>query len=191
MRSLASKLILGVALSTAVPHPSKAKEWGAEVLLIEDELKMALTRNNFRVANMHYQRLEAMGPKAESSMYHVTHYIGAQAAKALGNIEDYRVRLMRAIASGNEEAAKDLSLFEAQVGMVKWKVKRPCDEDTLSVAPSSFDRALTMRREEVMLSIATTCKWEGYVAAGEYILTEEPLTVQPLSENPETQKTRK
>ena len=173
----------------------------AEVIRLEEELKILTASNRYSGADYTYERIEIMGVESFEMALNPfqAHRNGASAAKAIGDFEQYRIRLWRAktsldtaIGEINEPALRDviaeLSNIEGSYGAVRIAPR--------SESKSEGKKAISLRPELVTvqveglaepgtrlsiefaaMQIKDTGYFEGLIPEGVYMLGGESFTV--------------
>jgi len=160
------------------PEPSAAAQ--AALVLFTAEIKRLAIRAPQGIEPC-YQKILALGlsPKAE------VHYLGAQAARAAGNVSEQQVRLQLAKAGGMDVDG-ELEAIEQAYGTVrigpadeKKKKKRKKDEVGPELVAAEMPFAPDLRRaiEAAQESLRSTGAFSGFLPAGAYTLGDKSIQV--------------
>lgn len=150
----------------------------AERVRLSEEMKRLSSRNAWRGVDESYRRLEALEAKGVVIGYK-DHWLGAVAARELGDLNAVYVRLRKAKAVENTEEVNGwLSDIVANYGPVKLKVDPKFGGDA-SLAVSEMPFAPDQRRaiEAAQQALASSRGYDGLLPLGAYTFGGEGFTI--------------
>ncbi|MFZ5481879.1 MAG: hypothetical protein ACOZNI_34280 [Myxococcota bacterium] len=174
-------LLLSTALllPVLVPDAHAGDVEKAEHIRVGEEMRKLAQRNAWSAVEANYKALEELARKGEVLTYK-EHMLGAEAARALGDITSCRVRLTRAIALDPKQEAVDwIADIDQSYGHAiihfdaKWKGDRTL---TPAVAPFAPDQ-----RAQLATATATVAggkDYDGLLPAGDYTVGGRPFKVE-------------
>lgn len=144
----------------------------AEHVRLTEEMRRLAKRNAWKGVESAYVELEKLGAKGGTRLTFEDHYLGAQASRALGSVNDTYDRLQKALQVGGEkEAVKEalewLNDLKANYGSVVLtnKLKKPAE-----LSPAQMPFAPDKRNVIVaaQAELASGAAYKGLLPIGEY-----------------------
>ena len=182
--SLTACLTLG-ALSVASPAwAGKVEE--AERIRLTEEMRRLAKRNAWKGVEASYQELEVLEQKGLSLSFE-EHFLGAQAARALGNINDVHERLRHAVKAGGgpekvREAIEWLSDIDANYGRVDL-VNKTRSEALLAPLQMPFAPDQRHAIEAAAQEVLENGRYVGLLPAGEYTFGTSSVPVKAITDS--------
>lgn len=178
MTPLTRLLPLALLLFAGSAHAQSADE--AERTRLSEEMKRLSTRNAWRGVDESYRRLEALMEKGVVVSYK-DHFLGAQAARELGDLNGVYVRLQRAkAAEDTEEVRAWLGDIEANYGPVKLRVDPKFGGDaSLAIAEMPFAPDQRRAIEAAQIALKDTRSYNGLLPLGAYTFGGQAFEIKP------------
>jgi len=168
-----SPLLLAFFVGAASAGPVEA----AEHRRISDEMKAAMARNTWSAVDEHYRKLVELEARGEPLTVE-DHWIGAQAARSLGDLRTCRERLdLAARAGGSRDVIGWIEEIDAGWGPLRVTVDATWAGDrTLVPAEPGFapDQRAAVARATALLAGGS---FEGLVPVGSYSVGGQSVTV--------------
>ena len=177
----------------------------SEVQRLHDEMRIRATKNAWNGVNSAYEDIEALGPDPFSVAHDPAglHFLGAEAARNLGDVLEQRTRLRRAMtalggAEGEEAEAQrgaieaSLGNIETNFGMVDIRPRTPSRSEKKAlkrggpalVRPETpFLPDLRKAIEVAAATLAETGEFKGILPSGDYLLDGMSITVVAGTDN--------
>lgn len=150
----------------------------AEVARLQSEMQRLASRETWSGVEGLYHRLLALESKGIELTY-AEHMLGAQAARALGNVAATRTRLLRALALWETSLARNwLTEIDQRYGTVSVRVpNRQRESYTLAISQMPFQSDQRFAIDFARDAILEDAFFEGYIPIGQYTLGEVGFTV--------------
>lgn len=172
---LLTALALGVAV---VPEAHAGDVEKAEHTRLSEEMRKLAQRNAWSAVEANYKRLEELEKKGETISYQ-DHWLGAESARALGDITATRARLERATkVEAKKEALDWLAEIDANYGRVAIALDPKFQGDkalTPAVPPFAPDQRQSIANAGTAL--AGGKGYTGLLPAGDYTVGGQTFTV--------------
>jgi len=172
--------LIPLALLLAAPPAlagSTANE--AEHTRLADEMKRLSSRNAWKGVDDAYRELEQLAADGSITLTYRDHYLGASAARELGDVNAVYTRLQRALAvEKTEEATSWLADLNQNYGQVSLKIdaKYPGDR-SLSISEMPFDPGQRRVIEAAQLALQNTRAYAGILPLGDYSFGDKKFTI--------------
>lgn len=178
MPPLRRLLPLALLLIAGTGYAQSADE--AERTRLSEEMKRLSGRNAWRGVDESYKRLEALMEKGVKVGYK-DHYLGAVAARELGNLNAVYVRLQRAkAAEDTEEVRTWLADIESNFGPVKLRVDPKFGGDaSLNIAEMPFAPDQRRAIEAAQIALKDTRVYDGLLPLGAYTFGGQAFEIKP------------
>jgi hypothetical protein len=166
----------------ALIHPSFAQDIEpaivAEVARLQSEMQRLASRETWGGVEGLYHRLLDLESEGVELTY-AEHMLGAQAARALGNVAATRSRLLRALALWETSLARNwLTEIDQRYGTVSVRVpNRQRESYTLAISQMPFQSDQRFAVDFARDTILEDAVFEGYIPIGQYTLGEIEFTV--------------
>ena len=176
---------LVVLLAPAIAEAGTKED--AEHTRLAEEMRRLASRNAWRGVEAAYQKMLPL-QRRDVTLTFDDHYIGAQAASNLGNINDTYRRLKRAVAVAEEveqtrQAGNWLREIEGSYGQVELKVDpRYTGEATLSVVQMPFATDQRAAYDRAQAKVSRDGSYTGLLPVGKYTFGDSSFTVKPNSD---------
>lgn len=176
-----------------------------EVQRLQDEMRIRATKNAWNGVNTAYEQIEALGPDPFSVAQDPAglHFLGAEAARNMGDMLEQRTRLRRAMtalgsAESKEAEAQRASIeaslgnIETHFGMVDIRPRTPSRSEKKAlkrggpalIRPETpFAPDLRKAIEVAAATLSETGDFKGMLPAGDYLLDGVSVTVVAGTDN--------
>lgn len=145
--------------------PAFAGEAEAEHVRLQNEIGSLVARSAWRGADRVYEQMVAL----RLPLTFDDHWLGAQTAKALGNVNDTHVRLKAAEALGPTELLyEELAQLYAAYGMVKVKVSKDHEQPVLRTLEMPFDPVMARTIDAARVAVEADNAYDGLLPLGRY-----------------------
>ncbi|MFH1466416.1 MAG: hypothetical protein ABIO70_18680 [Pseudomonadota bacterium] len=153
----------------------------AEHIRLTEEMRRLSKRNAWKGVETAYVELEALQKRGVELSYE-DHWLGAQAARALGDINGVYMRLKAAAkVDGSQEVIEWLSDLDAHYGQVDLSSKRK-EAVALSAAAMPFAPDQRAAIEAAVAAVGAGQAYKGLLPAGSYTFGDETVTVTAACE---------
>ena len=170
-----STLALLVFLFAAPAFAGEVED--AEHIRLTEEMRKLSKRNAWKGVEAAYVELEALEKRGVALTYE-DHWLGAQAARALGDINGVYKRLKAAArVDGTTEVIEWLSDLDAHYGQVDLTSKRK-EPVTLAATVMPFAPDQRAAIEAAVAAVTAGQAYQGLLPAGEYTFGDEAVSVK-------------
>lgn len=170
-------LALALAASPAYAASPAAE---AEHTRLADDMKRLSGRNAWKGVDDAYRRMETLATEEGVALSYRDHFLGASAARELGDINAVYTRLQRALAvEKTEEVTSWLADLNQNFGQVALRIdaKYPGDR-SLAISEMPFDPAQRRVIEAAQLALQNSRVYEGILPLGQYTFGDKSFAVQ-------------
>lgn len=171
-------ILLSLALG-ATPAFAASTAGEAEHTRLADEMKRLSGRNAWKGVDDAYKRLEALAADEGLTLTYRDHFLGASAARELGDINAVYTRLQRALAlEKTEEVTSWLADLNQNFGQISLRIdsKYPGDR-SLSISEMPFDPAQRRVIEAAQLALQQSRTYQGILPLGSYTFGDKTFTI--------------
>ncbi len=171
-------ILLALALAST-PALAASTAAQAEHTRLADEMKRLSGRNAWKGVDDAYRRLEKLAAEEGEALTYRDHYLGASAARELGDINAVYTRLQRALAlEKTEEVTSWLADLNQNFGQIDLSIdaKYPGDR-TLTISEMPFDPSQRRVIEAAQLSLQESRVYQGILPLGAYKFGEKEFTI--------------
>ena len=175
--SPSTRILAFAALLLASPIAYGGEVEDAEHVRLTEEMRRLSKRNAWKGVEAAYVELEVLRDKRDVALTYEDYWLGAQAARAMGDINAVYGRLkLAAKVDGTREVIEWLSDLDANYGQVVIESKK---KEDVALAPAAMPFAPDQRAaiEAAQAMVAEDGEYEGLLPKGEYNFGPEILTV--------------
>lgn len=173
------RLIPLALLLAAPPALAASSASEAEHTRLADEMKRLSSRNAWKGVDDAYRELEQLAADGSITLTYRDHYLGASAARELGDVNAVYTRLQRALAvEKTGEATSWLDDLNQNYGQISLKIdaKYPGDR-SLSISEMPFDPGQRRVIEAAQLALQNARVYTGILPVGEYTFGDKKFTI--------------
>lgn len=174
------RLIPLALVLASVPAYAQSSAAEAEHTRLTDEMKRLTARNAWKGVDDAYRRMEALSADEGVKLTYRDHWMGAVAARELGDLNAVYSRLQRAAAlEKTDEVASWMADLNQNYGQVKLRIdnKYPGDR-TLAIGEMPFDPAQRRVIEAAQLALTQTRVYEGILPVGAYTFGDQTFNLE-------------
>lgn len=171
-------ILLALALSSA-PALAASSAAEAERTRLADEMKRLSSRNAWKGVDDAYRRLETLAAEEGVALTYRDHFLGASAARELGDTNAVYVRLQRALAlEKTEEVTSWLADLNQNFGQIVLRIdsKYPGDR-SLTISEMPFDPAQRRVIEAAQLALQESRTYTGILPVGSYTFGDKTFDI--------------
>ncbi len=171
-------ILLAFALSSA-PALAASTAAEAERTRLADEMKRLSSRNAWKGVDDAYRRLETLAAEEGVALTYRDHFLGASAARELGDTNAVYVRLQRALAlEKTEEVTSWLADLNQNFGQIVLRIdsKYPGDR-SLTISEMPFDPAQRRVIEAAQLALQESRTYTGILPVGSYTFGDKKFDI--------------
>jgi hypothetical protein len=175
--SPSSRILVLVALLLSSPFAFAGEVEDAEHVRLTEEMRRLSKRNAWKGVEAAFVELEQLRDKRDVALTYEDYWLGAQSARAMGDINGVYSRLkLAAKAEGTREVIEWLSDLDANYGQVDIESKK---KEAVALAPAAMPFAPDQRAaiEAAQAMVAADGEYEGLLPKGQYSFGTETLTV--------------
>lgn len=176
-----TRLVPLVALVAAAPVYAQSNSAAeAERTRLAEEMKRLSSRNAWRGVDEAYRALEKLSADTGVALTYRDHYVGAVAARELGDINTVYTRLLRARSMEDSDEVKTwIADIDVNYGQVQLKAD-PKYNGKPDLLPDEMPFAPDQRRsiESAQAQIASTRSYDGILPLGKYRFGDREFTVE-------------
>ena len=168
-------LALAALLITSPVYAGEVED--AEHIRLTEEMRRLSKRNAWKGVEAAYIELEVLRDKREVPLTYEDYWLGAQSARAMGDINAvYRRLKLAAKTDGTREVIEWLSDLDGNYGQVDI-VSRKKEDVTLAPAAMPFAPDQRAAIEAAQAQVVAAGKYQGLLPKGDYSFGPEALTV--------------
>lgn len=169
------RLIPLALLLASAPVYAQTSASEAEHTRLTDDMKRLSARNAWKGVDDAYRRMETLAAEKGVVLTYRDHYMGAVAARELGDLNSVYTRLQRAEAvEATEEVKGWMADLNQNYGQVKLRIdnKYPGDR-TLAIGEMPFDPAQRRVIEAAQIALNDSRSYEGILPLGSYTFGDQ------------------
>ncbi len=175
--SKTARILALAALMIASPVYAGEVE-DAEHIRLTEEMRRLSKRNAWKGVEAAYIELEHLRDKRDVELTYEDYWLGAQSARAMGDINAVYTRLkLAAKVEGSREVIEWLSDLDANYGQVDLESKK---KEDVALAPAAMPFAPDQRAaiEAAQLEVTEDGEYEGLLPKGQYTFGPETIMVE-------------